>query len=250
MEDLMKSALLSKGKFGIAALVLSISALLSGCGGGGSSSYDPYYTAWYDVYGYVCGHGAPSPGCNFYSNGLKIIDIEDPYFRNNYYLQADNWFYYDSYGVLRNYVGWAWKSPNGILYNDFGTALNNTDGQGRDFSADVAQQEQNVVKSAGEFFAAKYGLDNDTALKAARVLKDWAYLGKDRARTEQDIADFTQRLYGLDFNKVKGALAEAQKGNKAGLQELVNETATNWSSTPETVTAILKTWYGSQMNQL
>lgn len=257
----MKSSLLKKGKIGLAALGLAASALVTACGGGGGGgggggstggtyTPDPYYQAWYDVYGSTCGYGSPSPGCNFYANGYKIIDIEDPYFGGNYYLQWDTWTYYDSYGYPSSYVGWAWESPNGIIYDDFGDALNDNDGKGRDFAADVAVQEKNVVKAAGEYFSAKYNLDADVGIKVARVLKDWATIGKDRARTDKDIADFTQRLYGLDFNKVKNALLEAQKGEKGSLENLVDEAATNWSTTPETMKEILKSWYGSQINQL
>lgn len=235
-------------------MALAATSVLTACGGGGGKKKhhtpDPYYQPWYDVYGYTCGYGAPSPGCNFYSNGLKIVDIEDPYFTGSYYLIWDTYYYYDSYGYSSSYTGWAWQSPNGIIYDDYGDALNDNDGKGRDFAADVAQQEKNVVKTAGEYFAAKYGLDSDTGVKVARILKDWAAIGKDRARTEKDIADFTQRLYGLDFNKVKNALAEAQKGDLSTFDGLIDEAATNWATTPETMKEILKTWYGNQINQL
>jgi hypothetical protein len=248
----MKLNLFTKGKMSLAMLGVAASTLLAACGGGGGGGggyYDPGYGAWYDVYGHTCGY-SPRPGCNFYSDGVKIIDIEDPYFKNAYFLQWDTWHYYDSYGFPETYTGWAWESNNGILYDDFGDALNNTDGQGRDFAADVAQAEKNVVKTAGDYFAAKYGLDAATGQRVARVLKDWATIGKDRARTEKDIADFTQRLYGLDFNKVKNALAEAQKGDLKAIDGLVDEAATNWATTPETMKEILKTWYGNQINQL
>lgn len=232
---------------------LSAAVLVSACGGGGGGggggTPDPGYGAWYDVYGYKCGY-SPSPGCNFYKNGLKIIDTEDPYFSSYYALEYDTWYYLDSYGRASTYTGWAWQSNNGIIYDDWGDALNDADGKGRDFAADVAQQEKNVVKSAGEFFAAKYQLDAETGMKVARILNDYATIGKQRARTEKDIADFTQRLYGVDFNKVKGALTEAMKGDKGPMDALVDEAATNWSTSPETMKEILKTWYGNQADGL
>ncbi|HRK07089.1 MAG TPA: hypothetical protein PLZ57_04920 [Pseudobdellovibrionaceae bacterium] len=242
-------------KLGLAAIAtMGTLSLMTACGGGGGGGgggpvVDPGYGAWYDVYGRRCGY-SPSPGCNFYANGMKIIDIEDPYFRGTYYLEFDSWHYLDSYGFPSTYIGWAWQSPNGIIYDDFGDALNETDGQGRDFAADVAELEQNAVKTAGEFFAAKYQLDAATGMKVARALNDWATIGKDRARTERDIADFTQRLYGVDFNKVKGALAEAMKGERGEMEALVDQAATNWSTTPETMKEILKTWYGQQADVL
>jgi hypothetical protein len=235
----------------LAAAVL-VSACGGGGGGGGGGGYypDPGYKAWYDVYGYKCGSGSPSPGCNFYANGLKIIDIEDPYFTSFYALEYDTWFYIDSYGRSSVYTGWAWQAPNGIIYDDWGDALNDESGAGRDFAADVANQEQNIVKTAGEHFAAKYQLDAATGLKVAKVLHDWATLGKDRARTEADIADFTTRLYGVDFNKVKGALAEAMAGDKDAMNAVVDEAAANWMTSPETVKDVLRQWYGKQADQI
>lgn len=246
-----------KKSLSVALSALAAAVLVSACGGGGGSggggggSYpDPGYNAWYDVYGYKCGTGAPSPGCNFYSNGLKIIDLEDPYFKSFYALDYDTWYYIDSYGRSSSYVGWAWQSPNGIIYDDWGDALNDETGKGRDFAADVANQEQNIIKSAGEHFAAKYELDAATGLKIAKVLNDWATIGKDRARTEADIADFTTRLYGVDFNKVKGALAEAMAGDKDAMNAVVDEAAANWMTSPETVKEVLKSWYGKQADQI
>lgn len=234
----------------LAAAVL-VSACGGGGGGGGGGYYpDPGYQAWYDVYGYRCGSGSPSPGCNFYANGLKIIDIEDPYFTSFYALEYDTWYYIDSYGRSSVYVGWGWQSPNGIIYDDWGDALNDETGAGRDFAADVANQEQNIVKSAGEHFAAKYQLDAKVGLKIAKVLHDWATLGKDRARTEADIADFTTRLYGVDFNKVKGAMAEAMAGKEGAMDAVVDEAAANWMTSPETVKDVLRQWYGKQADQI
>ncbi len=227
----------------VAALVAAV--LVSGCGGGGSISIDYGYGAWYDVYGNQCGY-SPGPGCNFYANGLKIIDIEDPYY-SPYNLGYDAlWQYVDSYGFTQYYSGWAWLSPSGILYDAYGNALNETDSQGRDFAGDVATKEKNVIASAGDYFAKKYALDAATGLRVAKVLNDWATIGKDRARTEADIADFTKRLYGVDFNKVKGALAEAMKGNNGAMDGVVNEAATSWGTSPETMKEILKSWYGKQ----
>lgn len=255
----MNLSVLKKGVLSFAALGL-LTTGIAGCGGGGSGGggyysggvviFDPGYKAWYDVYGNACSTSAPRPGCNFYANGLKIIDIEDPYFYSGFYLSYDNFYFYDSYGFPSLYRGWAWESPNGIIYDDWGDALNNQDGKGRDFEADVAKAEKNVVMKAAQHFQAKYELTADTSMKVARILHDWAKIGKDRARTEKDIADFTQRLYGIDLNQVKNALAEVQKGEKKAFENLVDETATNWGTTPETMKEILKTWYGDQLDSI
>lgn len=228
---------------------------LSGCrsssNGGGPIHHDPYYQAWYDVYGHVCGYNQPGPGCNYYANGLKIIDVEDPSFSNNsYYLAFDDWYYYNSYGQFSIYTGWAWKSPTGIIYDDFGNALNNDDGVGQDYAGDVAEREDNVIHSAADYLAAKYGLSATTGLKVAKFLNDWAQEGRTRTLSESDIASATEGLYGISFGKLKNALLEAKLGERQPLNELINEAATNWATTPETLKEILKSWYGNQMDQL
>lgn len=243
--------LINKSVLALGSLILASSALV-GCGGGGSVEvvYDSGYNSWYDVYGYYCGSGSPTPGCNYYADGLKVIDIEDPYFDYNYMLHYGTYTYYNTFGFLRQYTGWAWQSPDGVLYDDYGNALNNTASKGRDIVADVARNEKNIIKTVGEKFAAKYNLSTETGVKVARVLNDWAKIGKSRARTEADLADFSKKLYGVDFNKVKGALLEAQKGNKAVLESVISEAATNWATTPETMKEIMKSWYGQQAAQL
>lgn len=226
---------------------LAVAVLVTACGGGGG--YDPGYSSWYDVFGNRC-DSRPGPGCNFYANGYKITDVKDPYFNDYYALQNAKWKYTNSNGVTSYYTGWAWLSPSGILYDYYGSALNNKSGEGRDFGAETAEQESNAVTTAGEAFAAKYQLEKSVGIQVAKVMKDYADLGKTRARTEADIADFSQRLYGQDLNKIKGALAEAMKGNKDQAQEMLNETAAKWKTTPERMKSVIKGFYGKEAGQL
>jgi hypothetical protein len=240
-------------------LVLGISVLLmafslTGCNyndnyyGGG---YDPYAQPWYDVYGYYCGSGNPSPGCNFYADGQKVADYEDPYYySSSYTLYYDYWAYTDSYGYSSSYYGWAWLSPDGVLYDEYGYALNEShdDQGGRDLIGDVAQAETQVVTEAGKGFADKYALSEDTGIRVARTLNDWATLGKKRGRTEQDVADFSQRLYGVSLDKAKAALNMAKTGDLSGVESVNTDIAKYWSTDPETSKEILEGWYSKQLS--
>lgn len=245
-----------KKSMGSVVAALAATVLVSACGGGGGSSggggviYDPGYQAWYDVYGFRCGTGGPSPGCNFYANGFKIGDIEDPYFDSFYALEYARYFYTDSYGFSSTYEGFAWLSPNGILYDYYGDALNDDSGTGRDLAGDVAQLEQNIVRTAADHLAEKYDLEPKVAMEIATVTHDYNQIGKSRARTEADFADFSQRLYGQDLNEIKAALGESMKGNKAPVNGMVQELATTWSTSPENVKTIIKNWYGKEAGQL
>ncbi|OFZ18945.1 MAG: hypothetical protein A2X94_13430 [Bdellovibrionales bacterium GWB1_55_8] len=231
----------------MAVVALIVAAPMMGCR---SSSHhtsvisDPYQPMWYDVYGRYCGTGTPSAGCNYYSNGLKIIDIEDPYFNNYYNLEYAYWEYYDEYGYLSYYLGWAWLSPNDILYNENGRALNETGNEeGRDIVAEAGEQQESAIMGAGKQFASRYALADSVGVRIARTLNDWATLAKSRSRTEQDIADFSKRLYGVDYTQVTSALAKAAEGDKTEINVALGEMADYWGTTPETSREIVKGAY-------
>jgi hypothetical protein len=254
----MKKSILKKSLIGLAGVVML--AGLAGCNGGsggGSSGggviiIDPVVYAWYDVYGYGCATAAagPSPGCNYYAYGsdlVKIMDFEDPYFNSSYFPQYDYWTYYLN-GVLYEYDGWAWLSPNGVLYDDAGNALNKKKGSGgRDMVRNVAQAEDKVVQKAGKDLAAKYGLSVSKGVQIARTLNDWSKIGKQRVKTDADIAAFSQKLYGVDYNRVKSAVLSAMNGDKAAMKATVADAAKNWGTNEETMKKVLKNWYHDQV---
>lgn len=208
---------------------------------------DPVRTAWYNVYGYVCGYDHPTAGCNFYADGAKIVAGEDEY----YYagpeaggLEFDLWGYYDSYGYYTEYYGWAWLSPTGILYDEFGYALNETgEDEGRDLVAQMAMLENKKVEAAGHKLAEKFALAEDTGVQIAKTLQDWATLGRKRERTDADKAEFAKRLFGVDMTDAKDALKNAESGDLSKLEAVNSEVARHWGTSPETSKAILKTWY-------
>ena len=249
--------------------MLTISAVimaaisLSACNGGGgysgggystgTTTVDPYKGAWYDVYGTQCiGNGYPMAGCNFYADGTKITSSGDPY-NASMTLYYDYWTYTDSYGYAQAYNGYAWLSTTGILYDANGNALNEQDADAAQ-SADVitlaAQKEKAATDLAGKSFAQKYALAEDSGISIAKTLQDWAVLGRDRARTETDVADVSSRLYGIPLGKAKAALVEASKGNAAALDDVNVDVAAHWGTSPETSKNILTKWYKDELSQL
>lgn len=237
-------------KFGKAIFLITILGALivtaSSCRRRSPAS-GPVYQAWYDVYGYNCGSGQPRPGCNFYWDGSKVVDSADPYFYTSYNVQYDYWYYTDSYGYSRSYWGWAWLSPTGILYDDWGRALNEeADKDGVDVVTDAAQAAREVVQKQGKTFAERYGLAEDVGVKIATTLNDFAVIGKSRARTEQDVQDFTKRLYGVDYAEANAALEKAKAGDASGIDGLNGTVASHWGTNPETSKEILKKWFKDQ----
>lgn len=226
----------------------------SGGGSGGPIVYvDPYKHAWYDVYGTQCtNYGYPMSGCNFYADGSKITSSGDPYFASKT-LYFDYWTYTDSYGYRRDYQGYAWLSSTGILYDSSGNALNEMDDEGEqssDIIALASQKETEAAKRAGKALSQKYALAEDAGVNIAKTLQDWAVLGRDRARTTADVADFSKRLYGVELSRASNALQEAVKGNKEALTEVNVDVAAHWGTSPETSKEILSQWYKEELTQL
>ena len=212
---------------------------------------DPYDRAWYDVYGNQCNsYGYPTPGCNFYADGSKITASNDPYSYNET-LYWDYWSYTDSYGYYRHYTGYAWQSSDGIIYDDYGNALNEMDqsaGETPDVLAQAAQKEVKVATQVGQEFAQKYALSENTGITIAKTLQAWAVLGRDRSRTPDDVKAFAKRLYGIDANKAVDAMNASIQGNQKGLLDLNADVAAHWGTTPETSSRILKSWYSDSLS--
>ncbi len=235
---------LSKFLLPVALIGLAMTSMV-GCGGGGGVYVDTYYSGWYDVYGARC--GSLGPGCNYYANGLKIIDIEDPFFSSSYVLEFGVWDYDNTFGDPAVYVGWAWLSPTNVLYDDFGNALNEQKSEGRNVVGDVAAKEAKLVNAAANDLAAKYGLSVEAAKNSANILNNWRAMGQFKARTAADSDATTERLYGMNINDVKIALEQAQKGEMAGLENAASEIADRWGTTPEMVKEMQKNWFAPHL---
>jgi hypothetical protein len=266
MKVMFKNAVL------VAAVAMSFALVGCGGGGGGGGYYDPgpgtynpgpgttpnpYPTstpgpiarAWFDVYGLRCGSGNPAPGCNFYSDGSKIISSADPSYFSGHNLVFATWYYTDSYGAARQFRGYAWLSPStGILYDEVGFALNELeDGMsGKDLIGDVAAIEEATIQEVGKAFAAKHALAEESGVQIARTLNDWATLGKKKARTDKDLADFSKRLFGVSLDSAKSALDIAKNGDLSRLEALNRQVAEKWGTNPETSREILLHWYTKQ----
>lgn len=225
----------------------------AGCGGGGGGTIAE---VWYNVFGANCG-GTPKPGCNFYVNGDKIkLDYY------GYYEQVwnpatekydDVWTlpaltYYSNYNVagFGNYTGWGYLAPSGIFFTDFGTALNSKEKRGRDVITNAAAAEKMAIQKAASSLQARYGLSKDSSTNIAVTLNEWAVIGKTRKRTEADVAAFTKRLTGLKIEELNAALNAAKKGDTATADQAISRAAAHWSTSPDTMKAIVKDWFQKQ----
>jgi len=173
------------------------------------------------------------------------MDIEDPYFDAYYYNLVYDYYTYSLNGVVYEFTGWAWISGTGIIYDEFGNSLNQRQGRGRDIVANVATIEKDFISEVGKEFAARYSLSDEKGIQIARSLNEWAKLGKERAKTDADLAAFSEKLYGIDYSKIKVALEAAMKGNEEAMNSTIAEAAKNWGTSEENMKGVLKAWYGS-----
>lgn len=251
----------------LGAFLLGGAAVQTGCSVGVSGGGYVYHQPWYDVWGDVCGYDNPAPGCNFYSDGYKIVDYEDPYYSSAYY-DYGIYDYYNSFGELRTYVGLAWLSPNGILYDDYGNALNSKDGKmankkqssGRNLYAAVAKEEAELTKTAAMRFAAKYSKPGDSeatkqalvaaGMRVAKTLKEFDNIAKVRNRTTKDVLAYAEKALGVKGEVITKALASAEKGDLSGIVAANEEVAKSWHLSPSRTKEVLKTWFSKEASQV
>ncbi|MBL7716240.1 MAG: hypothetical protein JNL01_12315 [Bdellovibrionales bacterium] len=229
---------------------LTILVVASGCGRRRRNHVDypqTYKDPWYDVYGRVCHYGQPTSGCNFYKDGAKISMYEDPQYNGNPYFEYGLWDYYDSYGYRTSYTGWAWLSNTGILYDEYGYALNEEESESnsRDLLGNSAEKEEGKITAAGKDLASRFALAEETGLEIARTLNSMATLPKrlSRARTDQDLAAFSKKLYGVDLTDAVTAVTHAAEGDLTDLKILNHQVAQHWGTSAENSEQILKSFY-------
>ncbi|PIU00723.1 MAG: hypothetical protein COT74_03410 [Bdellovibrionales bacterium CG10_big_fil_rev_8_21_14_0_10_45_34] len=210
---------------------------LAGCGGSGSTAY--FTHTWYTVYGSSCGN--LKPGCTYvdWFTSAKAQWWDDPsysMFRSPEWaivFDTDLGFYVDAFGY------WGF---NGVFYDYYSErAINEGAGEvSRDVLAIEGNREEDMIEVAGKDYAKRYQLADETGMRVARVMNDWNKIGKSRSRTDADVADFTQRLYGVDLNEVNSAFTE---GDQASQEELLSKAAQTWNTSAENMRKILSHTY-------
>jgi hypothetical protein len=113
----------------------------------------------------------------------------------------------------------------------------------------ASDQEAQIIQIAGESFAERFTLQSSRGVQIAQTLNAWATLTRDRksrTRTEQDVAEFSQRLFGIDVAQAKVALTLAEQGNLSQARELNAQIAKHWETSSATSARILMAWYKSK----
>ncbi len=113
-------------------------------------------------------------------------------------------------------------------------------------SEKLADREAHVLAKTAEVYAEKFTLSNDQAMKIAKNVKDFAAL---QDRSSEDVADFAEKLYGVNPNKVASAVAGAMVGNNAELNEVISQAAQNFQTSEQTMKAIVNELHGKALEE-
>ena len=140
--------------------------------------------------------------------------------------------YYDYYGY------WVCDT---YYYNGDGTKDTS-----HDMITDMAQAEQQMLQAQAKHYATKFSLSEDQGMKIAKTINDFNTV---QNRSDKDVADFAQRLYGVSPTKIVAAAGKAQAGNSSELNDVVAEAAKNFNTTSDNMKSIVKTLHGKLLEQ-
>ena len=150
-------------------------------------------------------------------------------------------------------AGCHWHSSNYSCYYDFwgnyvctyyNYASDGSVESSRDIITDVANAQEQHVAVIAEHYVQKFNLSDEQGMKLAQSTVDFNLLEN---RTEQDMADFARRLYGVDPSEIVAAVGSAQAGDRTKLNKLVDEAAANFGTTPETMKNIVRAFHAKAL---
>jgi hypothetical protein len=113
-----------------------------------------------------------------------------------------------------------------------------------DIMGDVSDKEKAKLKRASEFYANKFNLSADQGLKIAKTMQDFKALEK---RTATDLAEFAQKLYGLNPEEILTSVGSAQVGDHSKLDQAIEKAASNFNTTSENMKTIIRDLHGKAL---
>lgn len=154
-------------------------------------------------------------------------DDYEPDWYYNCYPVYDAWGYY-----LYDDCYWEYYNQGELVASEL------------DISAEVADVETLKVQKLASKYTEEFGLSVEDATKLSQNVYDFAAL---EDRTESDIADFAQKMYGLNPTEVVSAVGKAQVGQNSELEALIEAKAKDFNITNENAKGLLKALHGSAL---
>lgn len=116
----------------------------------------------------------------------------------------------------------------------------------RDMITDAAQAEEAALEAQAHHYAEQFALSQEQGMKIARTLRDFEAV---KSRTDRDVADFAQRLYGVNPHQVVKAIGRAQAGDVSELDRVVAQAAGNFKTSRANMKKIIKSLHGEAMKE-
>ncbi len=147
-------------------------------------------------------------------------------------------WYYNCYPV---YDYWGY-----YMYDECYWEYYNTDGSiaEKDLVANVADKEAVLLEKLTNVYADKFSLSTEAASKVAKNVSDFTALSD---RSESDLADFAQKLYGVNPTEIVSAMSSAQVGDNAELDSVIDKASSSLGTNSENMRAIVKELHGKAL---
>lgn len=106
-----------------------------------------------------------------------------------------------------------------------------------DQAASISEKTEFEIRTTAQYYANKYELSLESANKFAKQLFEIKYL---KDRSVNDIADFAQRLYGINSYELIDAISDAQVGDNSKLDALIKESSQNFNTSNRNMKLMIK----------
>lgn len=160
------------------------------------------------------------------SGGGSVTVGYEPEWHYNCYAVYDSWGYY-----LYDECVWEYYNAEGeIVKSEL------------DITADASEVQKIKLERMALRYAEKFELSTEDALKVAKNVNDFTAL---EDRTEEDLADFAQKLYGVNPSDIVSAVGKAQVGNNSELESLIE--SIDFETSLENKKALVKELHGNAL---
>jgi hypothetical protein len=147
------------------------------------------------------------------------------------------WWYscFPQYDYMGNYLftNCSWQ-----YYNNDGSIAE------RDMVSNVADEEAFLLEKLTSVYADKFSLSTQAAGKLAKNIADFSALTE---RSNADLADFAQKLYGVNPSEIISAVSAAQIGDNSALDSVIDKASLSLGTNSDTMRAIVKELHGKAL---
>jgi len=147
-------------------------------------------------------------------------------------------YHYNCYPVYDYWGYYLWDECYWEYYNTDGSLLE------KDLVSEVADKEAVLLDKLTSVYAEKFSLSTEAAQKVAKNVSDFSALSE---RTPDDIADFAERLYGVNPSEIISAVGSAQVGNNAELDAVIEKASANLGTNSTQTKALIKELHGKAL---